>query len=69
MHSNQNCQCYIAFGIFPTLYVFLFKIDIYRISFASFALNVSYRIVDGKDGERYLMEVTNVLNVLKQLNI
>jgi len=31
--------------------------------------NTSYRIVDGKDGERYLMEVMNVLNVLKQQNI
>lgn len=49
--------------------VFLFKIDIYSISFCSFAPNVSYRIVDGKDGERYLMEATNALNVLKQLNI
>lgn len=48
---------------------FIFKIDIYSISFCSFALIVSYRIVDGKDGERYLMEATNALNVLKQLNI
>jgi hypothetical protein len=60
-HSLHNASIHLSVSSCT------FYID--SICFCSFPLNISHRIVDGKDGERYLMEAMNALNVLKQLTI